>query len=65
MIYLDGVRSYKNLASGENQGLWNAQMLHLMSFNMRICFKFHHIQKYAFLFALFSYWRYYSKYYLE
>ena len=54
MIYLDGVRSYKNLASGENRGVWNAQIMrHLMLFNMRISFKSHHIHNYAFLFALF------------
>ena len=60
MIYIDGVPSCKNLASGENQG-----MRHLMSFNMRICVKNHHIHNSAFLFVLFFYWGYYSKYYLE
>ena len=65
MIYIDGVRSYKNLASGENRGVWNTQMRHLMSFNMRICVKSHHAHNSAFLSVLFFYWRYYSKYYLE
>ena len=65
VIYIDGVRSYKNLASGENRGVWNTQMRHLMSFNMRICVKRHHIRNSAFLFVSFFYWRYYSKYYLE
>ena len=53
MIYIDGVRSYKNSASGENRGVWNTQMQHLMSFNMRVCVKRHHIRNSAFLFVLF------------
>ena len=40
-------------------------MQHLTSFNMRICVKRHHTHNSAFLFALFFYWRYDSKYYLE
>ena len=52
MIYIDGVRSYKNLASEGNRGVWNT-MRHLMSFNMRICVKSYHIHISAFLFVLF------------
>ena len=53
VIYLDGVRSYKNLASGEN--------------NMRIYIwvESHRIHNSPFLFVYFFYWSYYSKYYLE
>ena len=51
VIYIDGVRSYKNLASGENRGVWNT-MRYLMSFNMRICVKSHHMHNSAFLFVL-------------
>ena len=53
VIYIDGVRSYKNLASGENRGVWNTQMRHLTSFNMRICVKRHHTHNSAFLSVLF------------
>ena len=48
MIYLDGLRSHKNFASGENRGVWNTQMRHLMSFNVHICVKRHHIHNSAF-----------------
>ena len=55
VTYIDGVRSYKNLASGENRGVWNTQMRRLMSFNMRICDKRPHTHNSAFLFVLFFY----------